>query len=34
VVYVTYSWMQGKNKSLSPIPEDGVKVIQVSPDKK
>jgi len=34
IVYATYSWIQGKNKSLSPIPEDGVKVIQVSPDKK
>jgi len=32
IVYGIYIWIQSKNTSLSPIPEDGVKVIQVSPN--
>jgi len=32
IVYGVYVWIQSKNASLSPIPEDGVKVIQISPN--
>ncbi|MDP4011268.1 MAG: hypothetical protein Q8P72_03510 [Candidatus Roizmanbacteria bacterium] len=32
IVYGVYAWIQSRNVSLSPIPEDGVKVIQVSPN--
>jgi len=32
IVYGVYVWIQSKNTSLSPIPEDGVKVIQISPN--
>jgi len=34
IVYGTYLYLQNKDKSLSPIPEEGVKVIQISPDEK
>lgn|GEM_PF-1898505 len=32
LVYAAYVFLQSRNTSLSPIPEDGVKVIQISPN--
>lgn len=32
LVYGGYLWIRGQQKSLSPIPEEGIKVIQISPN--
>lgn len=32
MVYGVYVWIQSRNVSLSPIPEEGVRVIQLSPE--
>jgi hypothetical protein len=34
LVYGIYLLIQRSNKAISPLPEDGIKVIQVTPDKK
>jgi len=34
VVYGIYSWISGQQTSISPIPEDGIKVIQIAPTDK
>ncbi len=34
VVYGIYSWVTARDTSLSPIPEEGIKVIQVAPTDK
>jgi hypothetical protein len=34
LVYGSYIMLQRSNKTISPLPEDGIKVIQVTPDRK
>jgi len=31
VVYGAYSWLQNRDTTISPVPEEGIKVIQISP---
>ena len=30
-VYGIYSWLQSSDTTISPVPEEGIKVIQISP---
>lgn len=31
IAYGIYSWISNQQSSISPIPEDGIKVIQIAP---